>query len=48
MEWVTLEKGMDDLDYKKDLYSKVFVYGEEKDLDDSQILGIRGDTFEVV
>ena len=32
MERVTLEKGMDDLDYRKDLYSRLLVYGEEKDL----------------
>ena len=39
---------MDDLNYRKDLYSRVFIYNEEKDLDDSAINGIRGDTFEVL
>ena len=39
---------MDDLNYRKDLYSRVFIYNEERDLDDSAISGIRGDTFEVL
>ena len=39
---------MDDLDYRKDLYSRVFIYNEERDLDDIAISGIRGDTFEVL
>ena len=45
---MTLEKRMDDLDYRKDLYSRVFIYNEERDLDDSAIRDIRGDTFEVL
>ena len=48
MERITLEKRIDDLDYRKDLYSRVFIYNEERDLDDSAISGIRGDTFEVL
>ena len=39
---------MDDLDYRKDLFSRVFIYNEEKDLDDNAISGIKGDTFEVL
>ena len=39
---------MDDIDYRKDLYSRVFIYNEERDLDDNAISGIRGDTFEVL
>ena len=39
---------MDDLDYRKDLYSRAFIYNEERDLDDSAISGIRIDTFKVL